>query len=252
MDTRVLLEIGFSPGEIKVYFALLELGETTIGPLSKKAQVTPAKIYDIIEKLIKKGLVTTIIKSGTKYFQSADPKQIIRLLNEKKNKIDEQKKEFKNLLPQIEIKKKLAEDIQTAQIYQTFEGIRTLYNEILETLKETKEDFVSFTLGGEEYQNKESGYFFQEYDTKRRAAKIKIRLLGHESQRKFLKSITQEDKNIQVKYLQYKMPTGVIIFGDRVATLIWKNIPTAFVIRSKQTAQSYKQFFEDMWNVAKK
>jgi hypothetical protein len=58
-------------------------------------------------------------------------------------------------------------------------------------------------------------------------------------------------RNIKIKYLPYNLPTGVIIFGDRVATLVWKNIPTAFVIQSKQTAQSYKKFFEDMWKIAK-
>ena len=72
MKTEILEEIGFSKGEVKVYFSLLELGETTIGPLSKKADVTAAKVYPILEKLAKKGLSTHVIKSGTKYFQAAD------------------------------------------------------------------------------------------------------------------------------------------------------------------------------------
>lgn len=251
MDTKLLTDIGFSPGEIKVYFALLELGETTIGPLAKKAQVTPAKIYLIIDKLIIKGLATTITKSGTKYFQPSNPKQIIKLLNEKENKIKEQKKEISELLPELELKRKISETPQTAQVYQTFEGIKALYNEIIDVLKERKEEFRAFTLGEEEYQNKEAEYFFQEYDTKRRAEGIRVRLLGHISQKEFLKSITKHDKNITVKYLPYKIPTGVIIFGDKIATLVWKDIPTAFVIQSKQTAQSYKEFFEDMWKISR-
>ena len=252
MDTKILEEIGFSKGEIKVYFALIELGETTIGLLSKKAGVTASKIYPIVDKLVKKGLATEVIKSGTKHFQASDPKEIIRYLDNKTEKIIEQKKEIKDLIPDIEMKKKLSVDVQNAQVYQTFDGMRSLYNEIIDTLKQTKEDFIGFTLGEEEYKYKESEYFFQEYDTKRRNAKIKIKLIGHESQRKFLKSITGQDKNISIKFLSYKMPTGVIIFGNRVATMIWKEIPTAFVIQSKQTAESYKQFFWDMWKIAHK
>lgn len=64
--------------------------------------------------------------------------------------------------------------------------------------------------------------------------------------------MTKKDKNISIKYLLYKLPTGVIIFGNKVATLTWQEIPRAFVIHSKQVAESYKSFFESMWKIAKK
>ena len=251
MNTQVLEEIGFTKGETRVYFSLLELGETTIGPLSKKSGITPAKVYPIIEKLKQKGLATEIIKSNTKNFEATQPKQILTYLEEKKDKINKQKEKIEKIIPTIETKRKLSENIEKAQVYQSFDGIRTLYNEIIDTLKQNKEDFMAFTLGKEEYQNKESKYFFQEYDAKRRNAKIKVKLLSHTSQKEFIKSITKYDKNIKVKYLSYKMPTGIIIFGNKVATLNWKKIPTAFVIQSKQTTESYKQFFQDMWKIAK-
>ena len=44
----------------------------------------------------------------------------------------------------------------------------------------------------------------------------------------------------------------LLIAYDKVATLVWQEIPTAFVIESKQVAYSYKKFFEDMWKLAKK
>jgi len=249
---EILEEIGFSKGEIKVYFALLELGESTIGPLARKSGITPAKVYPILEKLSKKGLSTYIIKSGTKYFEASNPKKIIDFLDEKSKKIQEEKQEIKQLIPQIEARKNISKEIQNAQIYQTFQGMRTLYNEIIDTLLKTKKDFIAFTLGEEEYKYKESEYFFNEYDTKRRTLKIKVRLLGHITQKQFLKEITKNDKNITARFLSYKLPTGVIIFGNKVATLVWKEVPTAFVIQSKQVAEAYEQFFEDMWKLAKK
>ncbi len=132
MKTEILEEIGFSKGEVKVYFALVELGQITIGPLSKKADVTPAKVYPILDKLIRKGLVSEVIKSGTKYFEAASPKRILDYLNEKSKKVEEQKKEIKEIIPMIEEKRKLSRDVSKAEVYQGFEGIRTLYNEILD------------------------------------------------------------------------------------------------------------------------
>lgn len=252
IKTEILEEIGFSKGEVKVYFALLELGQTTIGPLSKKANVTAAKVYTILEKLTRKGLVGEIIKSGTKYFEAASPKRIIDYLDERTKKINEQKNEIREIIPKIEEKKKLAKETQTAKVYQTFAGMKTLYNEIIEVLSLNKEDFIAFNLGKEEYMHKESQYFFQEYDAKRKNLGIKIKLIGHESQKEFLTEMTKDDKNIIVKYLPFKIPTGVIIYGDKVATLMWKEIPTAFVIQSKQISQAYREFFWDMWKISEK
>lgn len=252
INSQILEDVGFSKGEVKVYFSLLELGESTIGPISQKSKVTPAKVYPILDKLSAKGLTTYIIKSNTKYFRATHPKQIINYLNEKERKIKEEKEEINKILPWIESKQKLAEEMQTAEVYQTFEGLRTLYNEALDTLKKEKMDFIGFTLGEEEYNVKGAQYFFQEFDTKRRNEKIKIKLIGNISQKQFLTNLTKSDKNIEVKYLSFHLPTGVIIFGDNVATIVWKDKPTAFVIKSKQVASSYREFFKDMWQIAKK
>lgn len=252
INQEILEEIGLSKGESKVYAALLDTGESSVGPLSKKAEVTQSKIYPIINKLIKKGLCTEIIKSGTRYFEATNPKRIIDFLEEKNKKINEEKDKIKKLIPKIEEHKKFSKNPQTARVYQTFQGLKTLYEEILEELKGQKKDFIGFTLGREEYHYKESEYFFMQYDTKRRKLGIKTKLLGYIKQKKFIDSITKKDKNIEVRYLHYNLPTGIIIFGNKVATLVWTEIPTAFVIESKQIAESYEKFFWDMWKIAKK
>jgi sugar-specific transcriptional regulator TrmB len=51
-------------GESKVYQALLELGESPIGGIIKNSSVSHSKIYDILKRLAKKGLVSTIIRNG--------------------------------------------------------------------------------------------------------------------------------------------------------------------------------------------
>jgi len=50
---ELLTEIGLTERESKVYCALLELGQTTTGPLSKKSQVPNSKIYAVLESLEK-------------------------------------------------------------------------------------------------------------------------------------------------------------------------------------------------------
>ena len=218
MDTRILEEIGFTKGEIKVYFALLELGEATIGPISKASGITPAKTYLILEKLKKKGLITHIIKSRTKYFQAFNPNRLLKFLEEKKKRITTEEQEIKKIIPQILAKQK-KEAEQSAAVYESFNGIKTLYNEILEYLTKTKQDFIGFTLG-DEYKNKQANIFFKNYDAKRKKLCIKTKLIGLETQRTFLQKEYGANPKIEIRFLKHAVPTGVIIFDDKVATLV--------------------------------
>ena len=59
MDERLLQDIGLTNGESKVYLALLNLGETKTGELAKKSQVSSSKIYKILDRLEKKGIVVS-------------------------------------------------------------------------------------------------------------------------------------------------------------------------------------------------
>lgn len=62
MNTEILKEIGMTETEIKVYIALLEQGESLASKISLKAGVERAVTYHILEKLIKKGIVSYVIK----------------------------------------------------------------------------------------------------------------------------------------------------------------------------------------------
>ena len=70
MDTTLLEELGLTKNESKVYLALLELGSTAAGPLIKKIGMHRAAVYDIIDLLTGKGLVSYVIKANRKYFEA--------------------------------------------------------------------------------------------------------------------------------------------------------------------------------------
>ena len=73
MNVELLEAIGLTKSEIKVYLALLELGSSTTGPIVEKSGASSSKIYEILEKLIQKGLVGHVIKAGKKHFEAAPP-----------------------------------------------------------------------------------------------------------------------------------------------------------------------------------
>ncbi len=97
-----LLKIGLTEGEAKVYLALSELGSSTVGPIVKKSHVAYSNIYDILNRLIDKGIVSFIIKNKTKYFRAAPPANLIDFLDKKEKQISEQKQSLQKILTDLE------------------------------------------------------------------------------------------------------------------------------------------------------
>ena len=58
MIKEKLRKIGLTEGESEVYSLLIELGETKAGGIIKKANLASSKVYDVLQRLISKGLIS--------------------------------------------------------------------------------------------------------------------------------------------------------------------------------------------------
>ena len=58
MDITVLFEAGLTVNEAKVYIALLERGSSAVNDITKASGVHRVNVYDVIERLQTKGLIS--------------------------------------------------------------------------------------------------------------------------------------------------------------------------------------------------
>jgi sugar-specific transcriptional regulator TrmB len=249
MVIKVLKGIGFTQGESKIYLALLDIGETTTGEIIKKSGISGSKVYEILEKLIEKGLVSHVIKEKTKYFQASSPKRLLDYLSAKEKELIDDRKEIENIIPKLEARQKSKQKIQSSQIFEGYEGIKTVFNLILESLK-SGEEYYAFSFG-DELQNKQFTLFLENYHQKRIKKRIKVKIIARTEDKKlsFFNKLNKM-KGSEVKYYKNPFPLGVIIFKDRVATLTFKEKPTVFLLKSEQIYNSYKDFFLYLWKVS--
>lgn len=247
MDTQILEQIGLSKNEIKVYFALLELDQSSATPIVKKAKIPNSKVYPTLERLIQKGLVSFVIKNNVKYFQASNPQNLIEFINTKEEQLSIQKNEIQKIIPQIEQRRKEAKEKQESAIYEGMDGVKAAFNDILNSLGRREEYFV-FTLG-EELGTKELKLFFANYHQKRIEKGIKVRLIAN---KKIYETVSAHHifKGMSVRYTNLKLPSGIFIFDDKVMTIVWGEKPTAFIIKSRNNFERYKEFFEEMWKNA--
>lgn len=247
----VLEELGLTPGEIKVYYALFELGQTTVGPISKKSGVTHAKVYPILDRLISKGLAGSAIQAGRKHFSATHPNALLELVDRRVRSLEEERQEIARIIPWLLAMRR--EDDQYSRVYEGFAGLRSLFHELFTAEQHPKEIRV---LGlNELLRDPAFMSFFAAYHDLRKSNGIRLRLILNESIRRFFEqqyrptgSYSGPDK---VQFVQAVFPTGIFIFGDHVITVIADEKATAFDIKSRQNAKRYREFFDALWKSGK-
>lgn len=234
MGAEMLERLGLSGGEIKVYLALLELGSAQVGQLIEKSGLVSSAVHRSLQKLIERGFITYIKRGKIKQYQAAPPKTILHL-------IDEQRKEFLDLLPQLEAKQKLATEKQEAEIFVGTNGIMAMLNSIIDEAQRG-DDYYFFATNIKE-RNEEIQKFFQRYDIKRKEAGFDIRGLAPKS----LKPLFAKRKELKMKYPDFPIPSDITICDNKVGLTSWDDKPIGYLIKSKQIYSIYKKFFEDIW-----
>ncbi len=249
MDTKPLEKIGLTKSEIKVYLALLKLGQTTAGPIVDEAKVTRSKIYDILERLKNKGLVSYITKESTKYFSAADPNSILHYLEKKEQEIKEDKKSVKGILPELLLQQTLAEGKKIAEIFIGLKGMENAFNVLIKEFN-SKEVYYAFGAGKGE-NVKQIQLFFSRLHQQRIKKKVKSKIIFNESSRGLFES-QEKSKSVEARYLIDTTPAAINIYKDFTIIAILNEEPITFLIRNKETADSFKEYFNVMWKTAKR
>jgi sugar-specific transcriptional regulator TrmB len=236
---ELLQEFGLTRVEAKTYIVLLRLGLVKVGSIIKKSNLQSSTIHNSLLSLIDKGFVTYILKGKIKFYQAIEPKLLLELYKERERK-------FISVLPELESIKNTDHDVQTAEVYEGIRGIISMLNELLAYSK--KGDYYYFFAIDVSKLNVEIQDFFEKYDVKRVDKGLIVRGLAREE----LRALFNKRKFLNVRYLDFPIPSNVILCGNKVALIDWGDKPSGVLIKSKQIIESEKNFFEELWKRARK
>lgn len=235
MDKSKLIEAGLGKSETEIYLALLRLGKATATKLTQQTGIHRTYIYDVIEKLKEKGLISQIKEENKLYFQAADPERIKEYLLEKVDNISK-------VLPELNKIKKEVSDETKVETYKGKEGIKTILNDII------KEGKNYYALGSIKEFEEILPIFSEQFVRKVDKKGMQERVILEEG----VKII--EAKRHEYKYLpkEYLFLSGIVIYSDKVAFFIWKEPYIQILIKDKDIAKSYITQFNLLWKIAKK
>jgi len=201
MNEALFEKLGLTKGEIKVYLALNKLEEASIGPIGKESKVSKSKIYDILERLIQKGLAGYITKEGTKYYLANDPHMILDYVQKKEQELQQTKSEVEKIIPQLNLQRATADKKRVAEIYEGFHGVKAIREELISTLN-AGEDFL--VLGAPKIANERWDSWFLNFHKRRIERKIKMKIIYNSDAQEYGK-VREQMKFTSVKYLPNKL-----------------------------------------------
>lgn len=251
MLKEVLKEIELTEGESKVYLALLELGSTTTGPIIEKSGVAKSFVYTLLDNLLKKGLASHSKIGGKILYQAADPERIVDYLERKKISIEENKKKINKILPQL---KSLQQEKQRAniEVFEGFRGLQTASERYKYVLKPGEE---LLSLGIPPEQEEKYHEYWEETHRIRIDQGIKSRMLfNKQTPEKIIKNRNSfKDAQAKIMNSNIETPAWILIYKDIASIFLQdKKGPLTIEIKNEQIAKTFKAYFEDYWNQAKK
>ena len=236
MDTgQVLKEYGLSEKEVKVYLAILPLGSINLQEIGKRVDLPRTTIYNTLNYLVSKGLVSYITKKGVRFYEGADPNKLMDKLNEKKELLN-------SILPGLESLKKTIKESSSVEIFQGSTGLVTILSDVFKKKQQTYY-FGSYSLSKEILKHQPE--HFRTIRLERRIpAKIVIdkyeEVIFHKRE---YKKITEMRFNDSLK----DFPCMIFIYGKKVALYTLKRDLIGVIIYNEQVAEAMKLIFDMYW-----
>ena len=246
MEAKTLESAGLTKNESIVYLTLLKIGTSKTGEILKNSNLNSGKIYEILNSLMEKGLVAQTIIDNVKHFSAADPSEIISYVEKRKQLLEEKEKQIKSILPQLNLLKQTEIDPTEVFVYTGFKGFKTVLNEIFKEEKNSKEHFA---MGLTQNKPKKYNDYWLKVNKNLNPKKIKRRLIFSD-RNQYAKEHIKLGK-IEVRVLPNITPAAINITGDSIAILNYENNGTFVLIKNKAISKSFKNFFEQLWKIAK-
>jgi HTH-type transcriptional regulator, sugar sensing transcriptional regulator len=234
---ETLKKVGLGHNESKIYLTLLKLGPSMAGKVAKESNIDRSACYDSLKALIKKGMVSYAIEANRKKFSASNPEKLNDYLDEKKNLVSEVLPGMKEMFNQTEEKSQV-------NMFKGMKGMKTVFEDILKNAR--GENLVIDSSG--QFAEK-MPYYFPHFKKGLEAKKIKVRHIVRKDKEKDLHPSSTTEVRFFPKIIgEQKITTN--IYGDKVALILWSDVPEAVIIKDKSAAEAYKSYFEILWKSA--
>lgn len=243
-----LRHIGLSKNVAAVYVALLELGLTKAAPVISSVKMHRMLVYNALDELIERGLVTVVRKNNVKQFQATDPRLFVEQIKKLGNTAED-------LLPDLKELQGEKSGVVDVRTLTGEDGFRTNLEEIIESASRQTKKEIHIIGGAKDTDFYDlAGDWYPTYIKLLEKNKISKRLLAPASYSSEFKKKFASEKNTELRTLSEGLnsPSYTRITKEMVSIEMYAPQVVIIQIRNKTIAQGYLDSFELLWGVSKK
>lgn len=253
MHSNTLINLGLTRPEAETFSAILKYPEgTTVLELSRNLNLPRPTIYSHLEEMLRIGIVKKGIKENTSLFYPETKEIIERIFEEKIKDLSLHKKAFSETFKNLGASTKFK---PAFFVYEGPEAYENVWRDILRTRAETFWIWPIKNMLGSVSTEKLEGFHRE-----RIKRGIWMNVLWPEKDKinikksPFLLSDKEDVSLRRIKILPrgFDQDLGYGIYGNKVAFISSGNENYAFVIESRELAQTLKKQFDFFWRVSKK
>ncbi|MDA3836125.1 MAG: hypothetical protein PF542_00725 [Nanoarchaeota archaeon] len=231
----VLIEHGFEERSAKIYLYLLKNDDSTALEISKGVNIDRTTVYDLLEKLFSKGLVSSLQMNGSRRFRALGAEKLLVHFKEKYDSLE-------GILPDLKNLELETVDKVSCEFFIGRDGLKIVLKDLINCGKDYK------VIGIRKEYEELLGYFNEQGIIKLENFNVKeIAILEKGSN-------VKKVKGGKYRYLDKKLmsPITTLIYGDYVIFIIWNEPYYSVRIKSDSFVNGQLEYFDLLWGIAKR
>jgi sugar-specific transcriptional regulator TrmB len=232
----LLRSLNLTEAEAQVYLAALELGEANMQQLARKSGIKRTSIYNFIDRLKERQVVTETKKGKRSYYSAISPRHLLEMGRTRLF-------EFERLLPKLEAINNRSQRKPQVTFHEGFDGIKEVFADSLQA----KDTIIAWS----DFENIDRvlPQYYIDYPAERARRKILFKGILRDSP-----TSREAQKIDHLVFRQTKLMksdplnTEIDVYGDTVALFSFLSAP-AFAVKivDKDIAATMRVIWQELW-----
>lgn len=242
--------LGLSAEEMQVYFVSLKLGVRPASKIADEAGLKRGHTYNLLESLKEKALIQEYSRNNVRQFYASSPEILIKLFEEKEEKIVQQKQKAKQLVESLKKVEHQSLIRPKISFFSGEDGIKTIYEDTLKVSNSIIYGIADFESVFPKNKNEPLHNWMWEYSTRRANKGIWYYGIVNKSKLSDLafKRATKQKRKMKM-INSPNLQVEVTIYQNKLAITSTANELIGFVIENAWIAKSLAGFHSAIWDM---
>lgn len=246
MDTffPILKSLGLNEKETKVYIACLELGSGSVQKISEKSGVKRTSIYNFLDELKTRGLISEMKQDGHTIIVAQDPTILRQRAFDREAEAKDYAKKIEQALPALMGIFNLPGHKPKMYYFQGVDGLKSVYEDTI------SEGVNIFAFSDYERMTQAVGAnYLMDYSYRRATRNItisSIATVGPWTER----TLSQiKNQRMEIRLLKTaQIDTEINIYANKVAFISFRRPYSAVLIDDRAISQTLKSIWKTVWD----